>query len=81
MALMDAILRLYPGCSQSPTTSVKATAISFMEAIFHNDFPSQNDQLLPTQTPPHDRRADSNADSNPMEDQSVHQDHYARSPA
>jgi hypothetical protein len=28
-----------------------------------------------------DRRADSNADSNPIDNQSVHQDHHARSPA
>jgi hypothetical protein len=29
----------------------------------------------------HDRRVDSNADSNPIDDQSVHQDHHAQSPA
>jgi hypothetical protein len=61
-------------------TSVKETAISFIEAIFHDDFPSENDQcrlrglllmideLIATLT------------AAPIEDQSVHQDHHARTP-
>jgi hypothetical protein len=77
-AYVDAILRLDPACSQSPMTSVKETAISFMEAIFHDDFPSENDQccrrglllmmideLIATLT------------AAPIEDQSGHQDHQA----